>query len=945
MKKQYSVNKYMKVIFYVCLAVIFTAFVCAESRYPSERDATYESLRYEETLVWEKPDGTSTEITAPGTYDVEAGQTMVIVTMLPEDYSESSIEIRSSQQTVRFYIDGELRSEYDTKDSRPFGSNSVSRYVFCRTSAADAGKELRIELMSNSKRYSGVVNEIKCGDKSDIWSDILRVSGLEFAIGLFVLLVGIITIGFSIALGIAYKVRLNQLYLGWCLILGAVWLMCESKFRQLLVSNVSVLAAMCFIVIMLCPVPLSLYVDGIQHGRYKKIFGVIECAALVNLVISSILQFAEIADYLDTMIAAHIILGITVVIILITFVLDFRDGKIREYILGVVGISFGMLGVLLEMLSAYLVVSLSGIFLGSGLTLLLFFTIIKTVKDVRDLEARRNNELIESRRRQTEDMSLQMMRTLSTTIEAKDKYTDGHSQRVAEYAASIARELGWKEQDVNNLRNAAYLHDVGKIGVPDTILNKPTCLLPEEREIIQKHTVNGADILKNITLIDHVEDVARYHHERYDGKGYPEGLKGEEIPIHARIVAVADSYDAMNSKRIYRNALSKETIRKEILQNKGGQFDPLIADTFLKLLDENRIQDTDDKNSAVGDFLGFEADGTEEAGRFLSGVMRTMKSQIDTENTDFLTGLPTRNQGESQIVQCMQEHAGCLVFLDLDNLKKINDIYGHKSGDRSLKVLGNIISNGINKSIACRLGGDEFLMFIPDVTKEQAEEVVGQIFTEFTSSKDADIEIRDASLSGGLCMCTRGDSFQNCYSKADKALYFVKQNGKNSFSFYHKLGKNKSAMQGSGNDLEQVVRSLRKSGNYKGALDLDNREFAKIYEYVSQLGERYQHSCHLVMITMDFPSDETTFIEKIEQALECMEKAIRQNIRNVDVCTRYSSMQYLLILMEVGEKNISMVLDRIYTQYYQLYGENDVLPRYEFVPMLTLTEKAELEKK
>lgn len=176
-------------------------------------------------------------------------------------------------------------------------------------------------------------------------------------------------------------------------------------------------------------------------------------------------------------------------------------------------------------------------------------------------------------------------------------------------------------------------------------------------------------------------------------------------------------------------------------------------------------------------------------------------------------------------------------------------------------------------------------------------------------------------------------------------MYFVKQNGKNSFSFYHKLGKNKSAMQGSGNDLEQVVRSLRKSGNYKGALDLDNREFAKIYEYVSQLGERYQHSCHLVMITMDFPSDETTFIEKIEQALECMEKAIRQNIRNVDVCTRYSSMQYLLILMEVGEKNISMVLDRIYTQYYQLYGENDVLPRYEFVPMLTLTEKAELEKK
>ena len=116
------------------------------------------------------------------------------------------------------------------------------------------------------------------------------------------------------------------------------------------------------------------------------------------------------------------------------------------------------------------------------------------------------------------------------------------------------------------MRNAAHLHDIGKIGIPDTILNKPTKLTEEEYAVIKEHTVIGAEILKNIRLIDHVTEVARSHHERYDGTGYPDGLKGEEIPIHARIIAVADSYDAMQSRRIYRNPLGTAVIdRKSVV--------------------------------------------------------------------------------------------------------------------------------------------------------------------------------------------------------------------------------------------------------------------------------------------------------------------------------------------------------------------------------------------
>ena len=286
-------------------------------------------------------------------------------------------------------------------------------------------------------------------------------------------------------------------------------------------------------------------------------------------------------------------------------------------------------------------------------------------------------------------MSLQLMQMLSTTIEAKDEYTKGHSHRVAEYSVLIARELGWNEKELSNLKNAAHLHDIGKIAIPDTILNKPSKLSEEEFSIIKEHTIIGANILKNISLIDHVQEIVRNHHERYDGNGYPDGLKGKEIPLHARIVAVADSYDAMSSQRIYRNQLPPEKIIQELENNKGTQFDPEITDIFLKLLREDRIHVKEDHLSITENTQIPEAEI--EMSQFISDIMSTIRTQKAKENLDFLTGLPNRNKGEQAIAQLMKHHSGCLVFMDMDNLKTINDIYGHKAGDRVLKLLGNLL--------------------------------------------------------------------------------------------------------------------------------------------------------------------------------------------------------------------------------------------------------------
>ena len=148
-------------------------------------------------------------------------------------------------------------------------------------------------------------------------------------------------------------------------------------------------------------------------------------------------------------------------------------------------------------------------------------------------------------------------------------------------------DLSWSERLL--ITTASALHDIGKIGIPDNILNRPTRLTEEEFQVIKEHTVIGAEILKNITLIDHVKEVARSHHERYDGMGYPDGLKGEEIPLYARVIAIADCYDAMKSRRIYRNPLGDEVIYNEISRNCGSQFDPKIAGVFLKMLNEGRV--------------------------------------------------------------------------------------------------------------------------------------------------------------------------------------------------------------------------------------------------------------------------------------------------------------------------------------------------------------------
>jgi len=208
-------------------------------------------------------------------------------------------------------------------------------------------------------------------------------------------------------------------------------------------------------------------------------------------------------------------------------------------------------------------------------------------KNLQDKIKSRTKALIREKDR-SEKFLIELSLSLSGTIDAKDKYTSGHSRRVAEYSKEIAKRLGKTEEEQQTIYLVALLHDIGKIGIPDEIINKKSKLTDEEFNIVKQHPEIGSEILKNIETIPEIRTGVRWHHERYDGKGYPDHLKGEDIPEYAQIVSVADAYDAMTSNRSYRPLLPQSFVRNEIVKGINTQFSEKMASVMLTIIDDDK---------------------------------------------------------------------------------------------------------------------------------------------------------------------------------------------------------------------------------------------------------------------------------------------------------------------------------------------------------------------
>jgi putative nucleotidyltransferase with HDIG domain len=197
---------------------------------------------------------------------------------------------------------------------------------------------------------------------------------------------------------------------------------------------------------------------------------------------------------------------------------------------------------------------------------------------------------LKKKQKESSILASEISQAFAKVIDMKDTYTNGHSERVAKYTAMIAKEMGYDDETVEKYYRIGLLHDVGKVGIPNSVLNKPGKLTDDEYDIIKTHTIKGHEVLKDISVVPELSVGALAHHERYDGKGYPNGLSGDEIPQVASIIAVADSFDAMYSDRQYRKRMDFDKVISIIKEVSGTQLNPEVVAAFLRLVDKGEIR-------------------------------------------------------------------------------------------------------------------------------------------------------------------------------------------------------------------------------------------------------------------------------------------------------------------------------------------------------------------
>lgn len=534
----------------------------------------------------------------------------------------------------------------------------------------------------------------------------------------------------------------------------------------------------------------------------------------------------------------------------------------------------------------------------------------------RDLQRR-----LDEKTKEMEHVTIQAIMTIANTVDAKDDYTKGHSMRVAAYAELIAQRLGWSEEEIQNIYYVAMLHDVGKIGVPDAVLNKPFRLTDVEFRLIKGHTIMGAEILKDFKMFPNISMGAKYHHERYDGKGYPEGLKGESIPLVARVIGLVDSYDAMTSNRVYRGRLKDEIVMEELRKGKGTQWDPDLVDIFLGLIEEGALE----KNWMAEEELPLPIFDSEK----IYGSVMSNQSILDAP-TDYLTGLLSKRKGEHEIDMALRVRGGCLMLIDLDNFKQINEEHGHLAGDHALRLTADILRGVCCNEILCRSGGDEFIFFMEGVSeKSVAVEKAEEILAAFAKKQQEAEILQDTSLAIGMSLSgCDGRDYAELYRRADKALYFVKQNRSIHYGFYHGNGIVRTPEQSKG-DLQKIMEIVRNQKSYQGAFQIEYGEFEHIYDFVSHFSKRSNQKMQMLLFTLFSSDGSDVMLERMEMAMQCMEQAICKSLRGVDVGTRYSSSQFLVVLLGTENENISVVTDRIIQNYFKLYGGKDITLSYE----------------
>jgi putative two-component system response regulator len=537
---------------------------------------------------------------------------------------------------------------------------------------------------------------------------------------------------------------------------------------------------------------------------------------------------------------------------------------------------------------------------------------------------------VNKKTRQLEIATLQVITCVADIVDNKTPYTKGHSVRVAGYAEEIARRLGLSESEVYNIHYISLLHDVGKLISPYEELDKPVIEMTEEElSVMYKHCIAGADLLREFTIIENISDGAAFHHERYDGERGISGFVGEEIPLVARIIAVANAYDNMKSFKSYRKPYTDSEVRAFFEYEKGKGFDPQITDIMLDMMNSGYELTSSVMND--GDITGF-------GNAILHKVISEYTDEIKIEaQKDALTGLWDRRYTEAAVNEYLdrENNTGVMYMIDMDNFKQINDTHGHIVGDEVLVAFADIIKACCDENdIVCRIGGDEFIVFckgrpIKGNPMTKADSIIKAVNVSETLSRFS------ASVSIGIAVAPNdGVSFAELYGNSDKALYYVKQNGKGGAHFYSDVeamfGLNKEGCTTMA-DL-QFIKSMFED-NADGALQVEYNSFKNIYHFIERCISRTQQNVELVLFTLSNTQGGIPDVIELKQASDVFNKSVCGNIRRGDVFTSFSSSQFVVILINVNEHFGIQVAERIKACYYAARGALNVDLSYDLQPI------------
>ena len=526
----------------------------------------------------------SGSFTLPYQIPKEYGDDVVIVNTLPAYLCNGmNIMMRTAMQDIYVYIDGELRTEYSTDSIDHMSKHIPSAYVITNLTGLDAGKEIRIEIHCKNKT---IINGMTIGYGNNVWFEVLSNGLWVVFIGVFVLFLGIMVTSTALFLRNTFRVGAAR-KLGFLMINVSLWVLSESRLRQLIFSRPSLSQYYSYLLVEMIGVFAAMYFDEVQHRNYHRRYIVMELLIVVQVNINLLLAALGIFDLYDTMITSHILNAICALIGIVNTINDIRKNRVKEYIFVAVGMVIFIVLAIDELIGFYVnKFHVFGVQLCLGLVFLMVATVVQTLHD--------ETQAYDIREKTRTAMTIKTIETIAGAIDARDEYTGGHSERVGMYAARLAREMAadydFSEEDILRIQYVGLVHDIGKIGVADNVLNKSGRLSDEEYALMKKHTEIGYEIMSSLgDGIEGLLDGIRYHHERFDGKGYPDGLADTDIPLIARILALADSYDAMTSNRIYRNHLPDERVRNEILNGAGTQFDPALVPIFIRLMDSGEL--------------------------------------------------------------------------------------------------------------------------------------------------------------------------------------------------------------------------------------------------------------------------------------------------------------------------------------------------------------------